>query len=406
MSTYYVNPNSSAGGDGTTSATTGANRAYNSLADFHAARAGDLVTATDQMTVICGGNARDTGMDTATAWTGWTTNATYYLEITSDASNAASTEWNTGKYYVMPQSWGAQYRFDIKDCIGIRVHGLQLGIDIGGRTSAVNWATDAFRIGYTDNYDISSADIRVYNNHLRLQGAADYDHTGQFNGFFSAPADIDASPVPLLYIYNNVVNNAMTGTYRLIPSGSQFTGIRLEHRTHTAYIHNNTICGGMDYGVHGFSTDRNRYHYLKNNAFQDCTDVCNDTTGTSNQSLYLSSYCGYNLNDTADMNYSDTPDPATTDVVSTTLNFVSSTDFALAASDTAAIGAGVADPDSLGLFTTDINGTSRNLDSPNDWDIGAHEYVSSGPSITSWTPGGSKAHNQTGTALAGTSFGT
>ena len=76
----YVNTASTAGGDGTTNATTGANRAYASLAEWNTAEATDLVTAGDLHEVRCSGEG---GPDTSTltSWTGWTTGASNFILI-------------------------------------------------------------------------------------------------------------------------------------------------------------------------------------------------------------------------------------------------------------------------------------------------------------------------------------
>ncbi len=70
--TRFVNPASSPGGDGTTDATTGANRAYASLSEWEAAEQTDLVAAGDWHQVICAGGE---SVDNFTL-EGWTTNDT------------------------------------------------------------------------------------------------------------------------------------------------------------------------------------------------------------------------------------------------------------------------------------------------------------------------------------------
>lgn len=73
----YVNTASTAGGDGTTNATAGANRAYPTLASWNTAEATNLVTPGDTHTVYCTG-----GADTAyVLMSGWTVSATSYVRI-------------------------------------------------------------------------------------------------------------------------------------------------------------------------------------------------------------------------------------------------------------------------------------------------------------------------------------
>ena len=88
----YVNTASTAGGDGTTNATTGANRAYASLNEWEAAEQTDLVTDTDTHELFCTGTAIDSATTTIL---GWTTSALYDITIHGETS---STSWDATKY--------------------------------------------------------------------------------------------------------------------------------------------------------------------------------------------------------------------------------------------------------------------------------------------------------------------
>lgn len=77
----YVNPDST-GGDGTTSATSGANAAYASLGAWNTARANNLVSNGNSHEVHCSGTT--TADTTAVTLNGWTTDATHTLSIISD----------------------------------------------------------------------------------------------------------------------------------------------------------------------------------------------------------------------------------------------------------------------------------------------------------------------------------
>lgn len=81
--TRYVNLSSTPGGDGTTNATSGTNRAYASLSEWEAAEQTDLVTAGDVHKVICTGGADSTAVNL----TGWTTSTTNYVIIEVDAAS-------------------------------------------------------------------------------------------------------------------------------------------------------------------------------------------------------------------------------------------------------------------------------------------------------------------------------
>jgi len=78
----YINTASSAGGDGTTNATTGANRAYVSMSEWENAEQTNLVTDVDTHIVYC------TGSDTtAVTISGWTESSTYFKTIVSTNKN-------------------------------------------------------------------------------------------------------------------------------------------------------------------------------------------------------------------------------------------------------------------------------------------------------------------------------
>lgn len=87
--TRYVNTASTAGGDGTTNATSGANRAYASLAAWNTAEAKDLVTADQTHTVICSGGQET--LTTGISMSSWVTDATRFVTIKSDETRSPST---------------------------------------------------------------------------------------------------------------------------------------------------------------------------------------------------------------------------------------------------------------------------------------------------------------------------
>ncbi|MHB1099294.1 MAG: autotransporter outer membrane beta-barrel domain-containing protein [Burkholderiales bacterium] len=95
MTTRYVNTASTAGGDGTTNATTGANRAYASLAEWEAAEQAIL---SEDHTVLCCG-ATD---DTETTIDGWTPSGFRVIVAgnTGDAAGAHAGKWDTAFYTI------------------------------------------------------------------------------------------------------------------------------------------------------------------------------------------------------------------------------------------------------------------------------------------------------------------
>lgn len=92
MQTRYINTASTAGGDGTTNATSGANRAYASFAEWEAARQASL---TEVEEVICEGSTADSSSHTID---GWTTSAANYILIRTTQANRHNGRWDTTKY--------------------------------------------------------------------------------------------------------------------------------------------------------------------------------------------------------------------------------------------------------------------------------------------------------------------
>lgn len=116
--TRYVNTAASAGGNGTTNATTSGDNthAYNSLAAWNAAEATDLVTAGDSHVVICTG-----GQDTLTgqiSFAGWTTGASNTLTIKSnDVRNPANGFADGYRLYISKASGEFHIFYALKDYV-------------------------------------------------------------------------------------------------------------------------------------------------------------------------------------------------------------------------------------------------------------------------------------------------
>ena len=133
--TRYVDPNSAPGGDGTTNALSGANCAYQSLFAWEAARQRNLTTADEIERVICSSDdagsthAADT---TAVNITGWTCDATRYIEIVGATPPGA--KWNDNIYRLVVTA-GANSTYGIT--VGedyVRLVGLQAKVVAGTYT--------------------------------------------------------------------------------------------------------------------------------------------------------------------------------------------------------------------------------------------------------------------------------
>lgn len=157
-------------------------------------------------------------------------------------------------------------------------------------------------------------------------------------------------------VYNNIIYNFKNTTY------NNGTGISAASGNPTAYLYNNTVY--LCYtGIQGYSSASYPVTLKNNISYNNVTDY-NTTSWGATSTNNLSK---------------DTTAPAlNTYYVSKTLTFTNTTagseDFHLVSTDTDAIDKGV---DLSGTFTTDIDGTTRS----GTWDIGADEYVASGPSI-------------------------
>ena len=95
----YVNTASTSGGDGTTRATTGANRAYVSLSAAEAAEATDIDTAGDSFEFQCEGSTADT--TSVTFGSDWTTSAADNIVVKPHADDVnTSGIYDTGLYRI------------------------------------------------------------------------------------------------------------------------------------------------------------------------------------------------------------------------------------------------------------------------------------------------------------------
>jgi|CXWL01.1.fsa_nt_gi hypothetical protein len=355
MATRYVDPNSTAGGDGTTNALTGANRAYVSLSAWEAARQAVL---TEVEEVIC--SSDDAGSthaaDTAQCIVaGWTTTAAFYIDIKAASTSRASTKWNTNKYRMTYSNVSIVSILDISGAPYCRVDGLQIEVNCAVLEAA---SRSAVAIVCSPAAGVLGADQRVSNCHIRHIGTLPFNPmTGNAASILGAPSTFGAVPVPNFYIWNNICSWEATGTWT---EATYHVGIRIEHRDNNAYIYNNTIRGAWTDGTGGDDNSA-RLHYVKNNLF---SGPVNPTNGS-----HVNTRCNYNSTNQAALGYT----AGANDRVSQTFTFVAADDYALGSGDAGAKDYGLTDPGS-GLFSDDINRDTRTA----PWDIGADEIVSAG----------------------------
>lgn len=373
MPTYYVDVNSE-GGTGLTNALTGTDAAFVDLATWDAARAGDVTGRGEPEVCIVGSNhetLHDPDESTVALAEDWETSETCYVDIHADAASYATSAWSDTKFrrketishpVILDIS---SYATEGHGCNYLRIHGLQFLMDVTNFTPG--WRLQG--ISFSVASGTEGADVRFHHNHLRYAGVAAWsnnDTSSALHGIRCSPASSSANPWPRIYIYDNVIDNRITGTYRMQLSSR---GIYCDHRRQYTYIHNNTIIGldgQWNYHIGG-DDGGERVHYAKNNLH---VGPCNSAPY---QAESYSDTSDYNATDQSSLGYT----AQSHDHVSHTFTFVSADDFALDPDDTGAKDLGVANPDSLGMFTDDINLVTRGT----PWDIGAAEAVDEEPAI-------------------------
>ena len=288
----------------------------------------NLVTMEGILNIEIGGTW--SSADTATVdLNGFTTNASYYVNVYTDTANRAKASgWDTGRYILNVEN---NFAIRIRDDY-VRIDGLQL---TNNSPSA-----NGRHVVYSESITATNNDIRVINCRIRGHGDATYKQDGIRCG------DVDE----ILTVYNTIIENVG-------PSLDDSIGIRSANGG-SATLYNNTVynCRVGIRKVAGTVT-------IKNCAVFNCTDDFANSPDTID-------FCASDDNDTTGTNVAESgggaawPDDFTG---------AATGDFTLKSTSNL-VGAGADDPGS-GLFSTDIDGNTRA-----DWDVGAHEYVAAASS--------------------------
>jgi hypothetical protein len=152
--TRYVITDNTAGGNGTTDATSGANRAFASLAEWEAATQQNLRdVAMSTATVLCSGVAADTA---ACSLIGWVTGSTTYITIKGNPNKVDGRHqgrWSTSHYRMEVNfpAGGALGAIN-HDFLHVRLEGFQ--IKIGGSSVtdvACFWVNPQGRLNRSDD---------------------------------------------------------------------------------------------------------------------------------------------------------------------------------------------------------------------------------------------------------------
>lgn len=340
----YINC-SSAGGDGTTNAESGANAAYPSFQSWEAGERTDLVAAADTHRVICssGTSNNEDLLNLAYTVSLWTTSVAFGITLEAAPGEEAGTEWDDTKYRLVQLAASNSFGLKLQESMTISniQHKFNRNAAGGGRVIQLNpgnskrcvvhggfiWNTSNANAANVWGIDsIGTFNIRddIYNNVILIDGG------GQTNfAFINGIRARDAR------VYNN--------TIRIVNSG-----------------HNNTA----DSGRAGLNLDNNRTV-----AYNNLIDVSGGQLGTQTMISLR------NTGGTEDYNAGvDNVLVGVNSRNNQTFSFVSATDSAITPDDTGAKEFGVdlsSDPDIP--FSVDTVGTVR--PEGDEWDIGAFEAV-------------------------------
>ena len=320
MANRYVNTASTAGGDGTTNATSGANRAWADLAEAANALGSSLSTPID---IYCEGSAADTSNVDQTVWD-MTTTATNKLRIIGEQSplhpnfsTAKSGKYDTSLYRITATNRNGLYN-NIPS--HIEFHGIQVEITVTDASSYICFKTT--------NANQTATDITCVIADCIAKGV---QTSGTVAGFNSRPPG--AGGAGTSKNWNCVAYNCNAGF------SSDFV---------TAEFYNCTAANC------GFSFVCDADNGIK------AVNCLSKGAAPGFVGVFAS---GSNYNAEDDGNGA----PGANSRTAQTFTFVdaANNDFHLASTDTGAKGFGVSDPGS-GAFSDDVDGGTRT----GSWDIG------------------------------------
>jgi len=296
--TRYVNTGSTAGGNGTTNATTGDNRAYPDPATGEAAEQTDLVAAGNIIDFECSGTLPITALTTVD---GWTTSTTCYISFVGDWRMPESgNPWDATKF----RHDSAALIYNITECVHLEYM--------------------QFSSSYTGNgwiFPTGTPDLTIKNCIFR----GGTQTTPEDNwAIFTNGSPSTTTIINCLFYDFPTVNTSM----RVIWTNS--TG-------HIFNFFNNTMVGGYYFWR---AIVVNAY----NNIIQGAVDCCLNVTF---------------LNEDGNIaNTSEFSGASSHNSVSVSFFNAEGKDYHLSSTDTYALDGGVSDPGS-GLYSTDIDGDTR-----------------------------------------------
>jgi hypothetical protein len=297
--------------------------------------------------------------------TGFTTDATRFVNIYTAVGDGHVGVWDSAKYNLSPSSNSTTAIIIASNYT--RVAGIQVGV------------------GSTTNYSAAFRGIEITAANYQVSGCIarctiDPTYTVYAYGIYGPTAAGSG------FIFNNIVygfKTARVGVGGIVAQGS------------TAYVYDNTVTGCSN----GIVQAAYRAAVLKNNLLYGNTVAITGGTSTT--------FTGSRNNSTDLAAWAGTYAGYTEDRLSQTFTFVDAAnkDYRLTTSDTGAYQLGTdLSADTYLPFSTDITGTSRTI----PWSIGAHQPVSGGGTEITGTGAASTAASTTSASgsLAITGTGT
>lgn len=348
--TRFVNLASTAGGDGTTNATSGSTRAYASANEWESNEQTNLVSAGDTHEVICEGGTDSTAFDV----NGWTTSATNFVTIKTTVDDPGGI-LDATKYNLNPGTGTARINVFSDNVDWEKIQFVRDGSSASGTRRAL------------------SIDFQSGGNSHNITDC-----------IFVSVAAVSANPTVGIYVDDSgtilTVKNTLIYDFDDTPD----IGIDINAQGSGGEDIINCVIQNCTIGIEGLANTK-----IVNTVFQDNTTDINGTVDTVNS--------GNNLSDSA------TSLPGSNNVQSSTLTFEdkANDDFHLVSGDTDAIGAGIGPASDSDVLTTDVDGDTR---SGTTCDIGFDEFVSTGDTLAadsgSYTYTGTAAELQRGLIIA------
>lgn len=323
--TFYVNTGSTAGGDGTSSATTGSTRAFASLREAVTHAGLDVSSA---RRILCAGTTADTNSVKQAHWDSLSSTPTEYVEIRGDNTTGI---YNTSAYRIEVTNDSAIYNNHPGH---VRIYNLQAKVrsttSTGANYNGIRLSTQNVGAGRTD------CDCRIVNCIVQVSMTGNDDAFAFINSDYETSSVLNKMRLINCIAYSTA-NSAGGFSYGF---NSVWTGVA--NYNCTAY--------GLDFG---FIDPQVTVNCLSS----DCTYNDFEGVGTGGG---VSDY-NASSNGTA---------VGTHKRVNKIFTFVSvpGFDFHLSPSDANATDFGLSDPLS-GLYSTDIDGQARGA----AWSIGADE---------------------------------